>query len=54
MEKNKAHVFQHCYSGLQIFVYHQPNKEAAKQELYFNGLSVVDWVYLGQKTAEDA
>lgn len=54
MEKKKAHVFQHCYSGLQMFVYHKSSVDHAKRELSFIGLNVIDWVYLGEKTAEDA
>ena len=54
MGNKKAHVFQHCYSGLQMFVYDKPNKEAAKSELSFLGLNTIDWQYLGEKTAEDA
>lgn len=54
MEKNKAHVFQHCFSGLQMFVYHQPNKEAAKSELSYLVVRPSEWQYLGEKTAEDA
>lgn len=54
MEKNKAHVFQHKYTGLQMFVYHKRSMYDARCELSSFGLFVDDWVYLGQKTAEDA
>jgi len=52
--KNKAHVFQHRTSGLQMFVYHQPSEDLAKSELYGIVANSSDWIYLGQKTAQDA
>jgi len=51
---NKAHVFQHQFTGLQIFVYHQPNEVQAKTMLTMIVRCPVDWIYLGQKTAQDA
>jgi len=51
---NKAHVFQHKYTGVQIFVYQQPTKYFAKLEIVGLVLSPNDWIYLGQKTAQDA
>ena len=51
---NKAHVFQHNTTGLQIFVYHQPSVSLAQCELYGMVANSSDWIYLGQKTAQDA
>jgi hypothetical protein len=51
--ENKAHVFQHNTTGVQIFVYHCIDEDSARwkfTELVYN---VDNWVCLGQKTAKD-
>lgn len=46
----EAHVFQHKYSGVQIFVYHVTDEIQAKQK--FAGIvnDSDDWIYLGKKS----
>ncbi len=51
---NKAHVFQHKYTGLQIFVYGKHSEESARSELYIGVVEPKSWIYLGEKTAQDA
>lgn len=48
---NEAYVFQHKYTGLQLFVYHKHSKEHAYDELEDFVLDSEDWVYLGKKVA---
>lgn len=50
---NKAHVFQHKYTGIQIFVYYQDSKTDAKLEFFRLVVNHEDWVYLGMKIAID-
>lgn len=51
MKANEAHVFQHKFTGLQMFVYHKSSVEQAKSELSFIGLNTDDWEFLGMKIA---
>lgn len=49
---NKAHVFQHNTTGVQIFVYHCKDEEQAR--LKFEGLVYglrKEWTFIGLKTA---
>jgi len=50
---NKAHVFQHKYTGLQLFVYHQPDEVTATNEVYKSMSNTNHWIYIGQKVAQD-
>lgn len=50
---NEAHVFQHQYTGVQIFVYHVKNKESAILDLSHVVCEPTDWTYLGRKVATD-
>lgn len=49
---NTAHVFQHKFTGVQIFVYHRATKEIAKTEFVHLVLNPDDWIYIGVKTAD--
>jgi sugar (pentulose or hexulose) kinase len=53
LTQNQAHVFQHCFSGLQMFVYGQQTEEQARMELAQVILYVKDWIYLGKKIATE-
>lgn len=44
-----AHVFQHKFSGVQIFVYHEKDQVSAKQQFYKIVVEHTDWMYLGTK-----
>ncbi len=46
---NKAHVFQHKYTGVQIFVYHGKDELNAKSKFYQLIKNPDNWVYIGQK-----
>lgn len=50
---NKAHVFQHPYTGVQIFVYHKNSKDLAYSEFSSLVFDADIWVYLGEKVAFD-
>lgn len=50
---NEAHVFQHQFTGLQIFVYHVEDKWNAKLKLFGIVENHLDWIYLGKKVATD-
>ena len=50
---NKAHVFQHNITGVQIFVYHCVRIEQAYVQFSFTVIDPLDWIYLGEKFAED-
>ena len=50
---NKAHVFQHQFTGVQIFVYHKPDQYHAKLELFSIVDNHRDWIYLGKKITTD-
>ena len=48
-----AHVFQHKYRGVQIFVYHCIDEDSARwkfTELVYN---IDNWQYLGKKIAKE-
>lgn len=51
--KNVAYVFQHKFTGAQIFIYHQPNLDLAMREVTNVVSYSIDWIYLGQKIATD-
>lgn len=51
---NEAHVFQHKYTGVQIFVYHCIDEKDARYQFRSLVLTTDSWIYLGQKTATDA
>jgi len=51
---NKAHVFQHKIAGVQIFIYHCISENTARAEFMNLVIDYRDWIYLGQKTAQDA
>ncbi len=42
-----GHRFQEKYSGIQIIVWHKPDKDLAKRELVNRVVNPNDWVYLG-------
>jgi hypothetical protein len=48
---NEAHVFQHQFTGVQIFVYRQHSELQARGELYNIVINPSDWIYLGKKVA---
>ena len=50
---NEAHVFQHQFTGLQIFVYHKKSRDHAYGELYNIVVNPKDWIYLGKKVSTD-
>jgi len=50
---NKAHVFQHNTTGVQIFIYHCTNKIAAREEFMNVVIDYREWMYLGKKIAHD-
>ena len=45
----QAHVFQHQYSGVQIFVYHCDDKFNAKLKIFEIVENHQDWIYIGIK-----
>lgn len=45
----EAHVFQHKYTGVQIFVFHVDNEIQAKQKFTDIVNDVDSWIYLGKK-----
>ena len=47
---NEAHVFQHKYTGIQIFVYHCKSQYGARLKFLNIVTDETDWVYLGIKT----
>ena len=49
METIEAHVFQHHYTGIQIFVYHVTNKSEATTKIYESGINANNYTYLGIK-----
>jgi len=49
---NKAHVFQHNTTGVQIFVYHCSDEYSAKLKFFKIVINHEDWLYLGEKIAE--
>ena len=49
---NKAYVFQHKFTGVQIFVYHQHSEILAKYEFKSLVTNPDSWQYIGEKTAE--
>lgn len=51
---NKAHVFQHKYTGHQMFIYGQhPDENSARDSFTGEVFNVDNWIYLGLKTAID-
>ena len=50
---NKAHVFQHNYTGVQMFIYHCVDEVSAKYKLWSVVVDKDKWTYLGQKIAQD-
>lgn len=53
MNHNKAHVFQHIYTGVQTFVYHAKDEEQAKREISLVVKAPENWVYLCKKIAQE-
>ena len=51
---HKTHVFQHSTTCVQIFVYHCISKTDARLEFFRLVKNHEEWIYLGQKTAQDA
>lgn len=47
---NKAHVFQHNTTGVQIFVWHCSTEEQAKSKFTSVVINSKDWEFLGYKT----
>lgn len=47
---NKAHVFQHKYTGVQIFIYHRTCEMTARFEFESIVIDDRDWTYIGIKT----
>ena len=45
-----AHVFQHNYTGIQIFVYHVEDRFRASVKISASGIDVSEYTYLGTKT----
>jgi hypothetical protein len=50
---HKAHVFQHNTTGVQIFVYHCTTELTARAQFASIVHNHQDWVYLGQKIAQE-
>ena len=48
---NEAHVFQHKYTGTQIFVYHCNDEFQAKSKLVGLIINTDNWLYLCKKVA---
>ena len=48
-----AHVFQHVYTGLQIFVYGANDENQAKREIKLVVKDSDNWVYLCKKVAQE-
>ena len=48
---NEAHVFQHKYTFVQIFVYYCISETTAKAEFLNIVVNHMDWIYLGRKLA---
>lgn len=44
-----AHVFQHKYTRIQIFVYHVNDEFSAKLKFYDLVKEHTDWMYLGTR-----
>jgi hypothetical protein len=51
--ENVAYVFQHQFTGVQIFVYHANDIEDAKFQFNSLVLNSSDWIYLKQAVAND-
>ena len=49
----KADVFQHKFTGVQIFVYHAKDEHDARIQFWNLVNDVESWIYLGQKKATD-
>ncbi len=47
---NDAYVFQHRYTGVQIFVFHAIDEISAKKKFYKDVVEHNNWIYLGIKT----
>jgi hypothetical protein len=50
---NEAHVFQHKYTGIQIFVYQFNTVELAHSSLSCLVFDKNDWIYLCKKVATE-
>lgn len=50
MSYNIAYVFQHRYTGVQIFVYHCISKDDARYQFKSIVINTEDWIYLGRRT----
>lgn len=50
---NKAYVFQHNTTGVQIFVYHCNSKEQAYSQFSYIVIDPHAWIYLGKKVAKN-
>ena len=50
---NEAHVFQHKYTGVQIFVYHCNDEFQAKSKLVGLIINTDNWLYLCKKVATE-
>jgi len=50
---NEAHVFQHKYTGVQIFVYHCNSELIARAKFVNSVYDDHDWIYLCKKVATE-
>jgi hypothetical protein len=50
---NQAFVFQHTFTGVQIFVYHAKDEQQAKRELNLVVKDGNNWVYLCKKVVQE-
>lgn len=50
---HKAYVFQHKYTGVQIFVYHSIGELDARDQFRSIVINDKDWICLGKKVATD-
>lgn len=48
---NKAYVFQHDTTGVQIFVYHAKSEDDARSKFNPTVIDPKRWVYIGLKSA---
>lgn len=51
---NEAFVFQHIYSGIQLFIYHAKNMVDAREKFMSIVSNEKDWGFLGKKFADTA
>lgn len=48
----EAHVFQHKYTGVQIFVYGSASEDLARSEFKILVIMPENWMYIGKKVAQ--